>query len=135
MELEIYVDASITDGISKYGYIIRQGAITLAQGLGFCHFGGSDRYDSAFAEYVAARLGYEVLRVLCRRLERVDKVTLFSDSQHLVEGVSPPRRIKVWRHCGRFTESYHIPIEYCWIASKKNPAHKLVEGKDEEESP
>ena len=124
MELQVYVDASsFDDGVSKYGYIIRQGTITLAEGSGYYSVGG---YNNVATEHIAADLGYRVIKLLTRRLEEVEKITLFTDEENIVKDKRRPQTLRGISHQGGVTKHYKIPIEYRWIPSKENPADALV---------
>ena len=125
MELQIYVDANSTeDGKARYGCIIQNGAITLAQGSGF-YSGG---FSSTPAEHIACDIAYRIVKIMARRLkEKVEKITLFTDSEIFIkESYRRPMSLKAMFYNGGLSEGYRIPIEYKWIPSEENKAHRLV---------
>lgn len=121
----MYVDANSTiDGNARYAYLIKNGTITLAQGIGFY----SGNFSNTPAEHLACDIGYRIIKIMCRRLKvKISKLTLYTDSEIFIkESYRRPTHLKTQVCNNGKTEGYIIPIEYKWIPSKDNIADALL---------
>jgi len=95
-ELVIHTDGACSGknpgGVAAYGYLIEEGSRTVREDYGILKTG--EGATNNFAEYMAPIKALQWLRSSKERYENIDKITLMSDSQLLVNQINGDWSVK-----------------------------------------